>query len=72
MRKHLAWYCHASPAAAALRSRLVRVNRAGEVVECLENYAAQVAANFESAATAWRRKIAPNFRYDRLLNSPLP
>jgi nifR3 family TIM-barrel protein len=54
MRKHLAWYCHASPGAAALRSRLVRVNSACEVVECLGNYAAQVAANFESAAPAWR------------------
>ena len=51
MQKHLAWYCHASPKAAELRSLMVRVNNVGEVVECLRNYAAQIAANFEPAAS---------------------
>lgn len=48
MRKHLAWYCRSSPRAAELRSRMVRVNNVGEVVECLRNYAAWVAQQPES------------------------
>ncbi|OGQ80458.1 MAG: hypothetical protein A3F90_05075 [Deltaproteobacteria bacterium RIFCSPLOWO2_12_FULL_60_19] len=43
MRKHLAWYCKASPGAAELRSQMVQVNNVSEVVECLRNYAARLA-----------------------------
>ena len=43
MRKHLAWYCKASPRAAELRSRMVRLNNLSEVAECLRNYATWVA-----------------------------
>lgn len=46
MRKHLAWYCKASPRAAKLRSQMVRANNASEVVECLRNYAATVSTPF--------------------------
>lgn len=47
MRKHLAWYCRAFPRAAELRSQMVRLNNVGEVVQCLSNYAASVASDFE-------------------------
>lgn len=47
MRKHLAWYCKASHRAAELRSRMVRVNNVGEVLECLRSYATLVASRFE-------------------------
>jgi tRNA-dihydrouridine synthase len=40
MRKHLAWYCHALPRSAELRFRMVRVNNAADVAECLSHYAA--------------------------------
>jgi nifR3 family TIM-barrel protein len=53
MRKHLAWYCHASPKAAELRSLMVRVNNVAEVVECLMNYAAQLGAEFERTASTF-------------------
>ncbi|MGH7835632.1 MAG: tRNA dihydrouridine synthase [Candidatus Binatia bacterium] len=53
MRKHLAWYCYASPKAAELRSRMVRVNNVDEAVACLRNYAAQFAADFERAAATF-------------------
>jgi nifR3 family TIM-barrel protein len=59
MRKHLAWYCHASPKAAELRSRMVRVNNVAEVVDCLRNYGAQVAANFEAATPAFHVQASP-------------
>ncbi|MGH7825531.1 MAG: tRNA dihydrouridine synthase [Candidatus Binatia bacterium] len=54
MRKHLAWYCHSSPGAAELRSRMVRTNSVGEVVECLRNYAAFIAADFAPTEQAFR------------------
>jgi len=41
LRKHLAWYCKASPRAAELRSQMVRVNNVSEVVECLRSYASR-------------------------------
>lgn len=47
LRKHLAWYCKALPGAAELRSHMVRVNNVDEVVECLRNYAAPVASEFD-------------------------
>lgn len=47
MRKHLAWYCKASPKAAELRSRMVRLNNVQEVVDCLGDYAIYLASEFE-------------------------
>jgi tRNA-dihydrouridine synthase len=46
MRKHLTWYCKALYRASELRSQMVRVNNAREVVKCLRNYAALVALAF--------------------------
>ena len=48
MRKHLAWYCTSIPGAAELRSRMVRMNSASEVIECLSKYV----SSRESTATA--------------------
>ena len=47
MRKHLAWYCHGSPKAAELRSRMVQVNNVGEVIDCLRNYTASIASELQ-------------------------
>ena len=47
MRKHLAWYCKALYRASELRSQLVRMNNAHEVVKCLRNYVALVASEFD-------------------------
>jgi tRNA-dihydrouridine synthase len=38
MRKHLSWYCRGFRGAAELRSQMVRVNSASEVVEYLYNF----------------------------------
>ncbi len=47
IRKHLAWYCKASPRAAELRSRMVRLNSVKEVVDCLRGYAIYLTSEFE-------------------------
>ncbi len=47
MRKHLAWYCKASPRAAELRSRMVRLNNVKEVVDCLRDYTIYLTSEFE-------------------------
>jgi tRNA-dihydrouridine synthase B len=44
MRKHLAWYCHGSPRAAELRSRMVEVNNINEVIDCLGSYVRSIAS----------------------------
>ncbi len=38
MRKHLIWYCRDFRGAAELRTKMVRVNNAAEVVQCLRDY----------------------------------
>jgi hypothetical protein len=38
MRKHLIWYCRDFRGAAELRSKMVRVNNAADVVRCLDDY----------------------------------
>ena len=38
MRKHLIWYCREFRGAAELRTKMVRVNNAAEVVQCLRDY----------------------------------
>src|SRR5439155_422916 len=47
MRKHLAWYCRGSPRAAELRSQMVQVSNVGEVMDCLRNYTASIASEFQ-------------------------
>jgi nifR3 family TIM-barrel protein len=47
IRKHLAWYCKASPRASELRSRMVRLNNVKEVTDCLREYAIYLASEFE-------------------------
>ena len=49
MRKHLAWYCCASPGAAELRARMVRVNCIDEVIQCLRTYIERLGSPFEPA-----------------------
>jgi nifR3 family TIM-barrel protein len=38
MRKHLIWYCRDFRGAAELRTKMVRVNNAAEVIQCLRDY----------------------------------
>jgi tRNA-dihydrouridine synthase B len=47
MRKHLAWYCHATPRAAELRAQMVRLNNVSELVQCLNRYRATLAMHGE-------------------------
>jgi tRNA-dihydrouridine synthase len=49
MRKHLAWYCHATPKAAELRARMVRVNNLEELLQCLSDYKLFLEMHRESA-----------------------
>ncbi len=55
MRKHLAWYCHATPRAAELRARMVRLNNVSELMQCLSDYAGFVASELESVPWVLRR-----------------
>ncbi len=41
MRKHLGWYCHGFPHAAALRASMVKTNNAQDVERLLHEYSAQ-------------------------------
>ena len=65
MRKHLAWYCHATPRAAELRAQMVRLNNVNELVQCLGRYAAAIFKRGESFSPVLR---APG---SRILNAPL-
>ena len=38
MRKHLIWYCRDFRGAAELRAKMVRVNNAADVIQCLDDY----------------------------------
>jgi len=40
MRKHLIWYCRDFRGAAELRTKMVRVNGTGDVIQCLRDYEA--------------------------------
>ncbi len=42
LRKHLAWYCHATPRAAELRAQMVRLNNVNDLVQCLSRYTASM------------------------------
>ncbi len=50
MRKHLIWYCREFRGAAELRTKMVRVNNAAEVVQCLRDYEAWRDSPSQSAA----------------------
>jgi nifR3 family TIM-barrel protein len=54
MRKHLAWYCYATPRAAALRAQMVRLNNVSELVQCLRDYAASMAIRGEDAPSQFQ------------------
>jgi len=56
MRKHLAWYCKATHRASELRFHIVRANNVSDVVQCLRNYTALIAARFGTT-----RFTAPEF-----------
>jgi nifR3 family TIM-barrel protein len=54
MRKHLAWYCRATPRAAELRAQMVRLNNVKELMQCLSHYAGFVARSLESVPSVLR------------------
>ncbi|MSP39483.1 MAG: tRNA-dihydrouridine synthase [Deltaproteobacteria bacterium] len=54
MRKHLIWYCREFRGAAELRTKMVRVNKAAEVIQCLRDYESwRDAQAGDSAPTPW-------------------
>ncbi len=55
MRKHLIWYCREFRGAAELRTKMVRVNNAAEVVQCLRDYESWRDSHSErAAASQWQ------------------
>lgn len=66
MRKHLAWYCRATPRAAELRAQMVRLNNVNELMQCLSHYAGFVATELESAPSGLRAEASriPNEAFD--------
>jgi tRNA-dihydrouridine synthase len=50
IRKHLTWYCRGFRGAAEMRSQMVRVNTASDVVQCLRNHTADAAARVDLKA----------------------
>ncbi len=70
MRKHLAWYCRATPRAAELRAQMVRLNNVNELMQCLSDYAGFVARSLESAPSVWR--AAPSRIPNEAFESPTP
>jgi tRNA-dihydrouridine synthase len=59
MRKHLIWYCRDFRGAAELRSKMVRVNNTGEVVQCLREYESRRHAGVETLPRAWADSVFP-------------
>jgi nifR3 family TIM-barrel protein len=53
MRKHLAWYCHATPKAAELRAQMVHVNNVDELVQCLSAYKIRAAKGRSSRTSTF-------------------
>jgi nifR3 family TIM-barrel protein len=47
IRKHLTWYCRGFRGAAEMRSQMVRVKTASDVIQCLRSYTTEAAANLE-------------------------
>jgi tRNA-dihydrouridine synthase len=61
MRKHLIWYCRDFRGAAELRTKMVRVNNAAEVVQCLRDYEnAHAGQSARAALPAWSAPIEPS------------
>jgi nifR3 family TIM-barrel protein len=52
MRKHLIWYCRDFRGAAELRTKMVRVNGTGDVIQCLRDYEAWYEAQAAAAPVA--------------------
>jgi tRNA-dihydrouridine synthase len=59
MRKHLIWYCRDFRGAAELRSKMVRVNNTGEVLQCLREYESWRHAEVESLSPASAQSDLP-------------
>ena len=59
MRKHLIWYCREFRGAAELRTKMVRVNNAAEVVQCLRDYESWRDAQCEGAPAPMRKNEPP-------------
>ena len=52
MRKHLIWYCRDFRGSAELRTKMVRVNGTGDVIQCLRDYEAWYEAQAAAAPVA--------------------
>ena len=59
MRKHLIWYCREFRGAAELRTKMVRVNNAAEVVQCLRDYESWRDGQGEGTAAPLRQNEPP-------------
>lgn len=68
MRKHLAWYCYATPKAAELRAQMVHVNSVDELLQRLSDYKLFLDTRRESAL---RCCGANSFDHERDESRPL-
>ncbi len=57
MRKHLAWYCHATRKAAHLRAQMVRLNNVNDLIQCLSRYTASIDRQREPLSCATPSQI---------------
>jgi nifR3 family TIM-barrel protein len=53
MRKHLTWYCKNFRGAAELRSQMITVNSAREVIDCLERFSSRLAEQSPQVMTGF-------------------
>jgi tRNA-dihydrouridine synthase len=70
MRKHLAWYCHGLPRAAELRAQMVRLSNVSGLMQCLSDYTASMATQFESHPSLGHETASPFPNAD--FDSPTP
>ncbi len=59
MRKHLAWYCHATPRAADLRAQMIRLNNVSDLIQCLSRYGASIDGRREPLSSMSRAATTP-------------
>jgi tRNA-dihydrouridine synthase len=71
IRKHLTWYCRGFRGAAEMRSQMVRVKTASDVIQCVRNYTSEAVANLDpklsDVAEDWRRTANLEERVDASL-----
>jgi tRNA-dihydrouridine synthase B len=72
IRKHLTWYCRGFRGAAEMRSQMVRVKTASEVIQCVRNYVTEAVANADVDEASPRTATLGERVRASLLDAALP